>query len=268
MVLVLRSSCPLILQPNSLTAMAYRALVVDDEPLARKMIVEYLSAFDEVEVIGQCENGRQAVARINTEKPDLVFLHVQMPGLDGFEVVQQLEHIPSIIFSTAFDQYALRAFEAGAIDYLLKPYDRDRFEKAIQRVLDRLQKPDDAFREAGSVAKVLQQRGALSNVLFVRVRGRIVPVQLADVEWIEAAGDYATLHAGSEAYLSSQNLGWFEKNLDAQRFVRVHRSAIVAVDAITHIRSDGEGGYVATMRAGATVRISRSYAGKVRALIV
>lgn len=240
--------------------------IVDDEPPARTIIKEYLEDFPQLTVVGEFENGREAVEAINRDRPELVFLDIQMPGLDGFEVLEQLEHWPPIIFSTAYDRYAVRAFEVNAVDYLLKPYDRNRFEEAVRRVLD--EDPDGPDLE--DLAGLLRDRpseSALQNRLFVRVGRKIVPVNLDEVLWIEAEGDYSILHTEDEEYTCSTGIGALEGKLDGSRFVRVHRSSMVAVEAIDHLTSDGSGGYIARLSDGTRVRVSRSYAEKIRELI-
>lgn len=240
--------------------------IVDDEPPARAIIKEYLEDFPRLTVVDEFESGREAVTAINRDQPDLVFLDIQMPGLDGFEVLEQLEHWPHIIFSTAYDRYAVRAFEVNAVDYLLKPYDRNRFGEAVRRVLD--ENPDGPDLE--DLAGLLRDRpseSALENRLFVRVGRKIVPVNLDEVLWIEAEGDYSILHTDEETYTCSTGIGDLEEKLDGSRFVRVHRSSMVAVEAIDHLTSDGSGGYIARLSDGTRVRVSRSYADKIRELI-
>ena len=239
-----------------------KALIVDDEPLARQLIREYLADFPQIQVLTECGDGESAIKTINAERPDLVFLDVQMPGLSGFEVLGWLDFMPAIIFSTAYDQFALRAFEINAVDYLLKPYERERFAQAVRRALERKGRINlDSFEG------LLRQTTAQDRFL-VRVGRQIVPVATEDILWIEAAGDYATLHATDSNHLCSAGLGELEKRLDPRRFLRVHRSAIVAVNAIAHLESDGEGGYFATLKNDARVRVSRSRANQIRHLIV
>ncbi len=248
--------------------MAFRTLIIDDEPLARKMVAEYLSQYPEIEVVGMSSNGRQAVADIHTHLPDLIFLDIQMPGLSGFEVLEMIEHQPFIVFSTAYDSYAIDAFETGAVDYLLKPYDLGRFDKAVSRAIERLQKKDYAENDLSALLDAFKAHSPLKGQLLVRVRNRIVPVREEDILWIEAAGDYARIHTDEQSYLCGQGLSLLEKRLDPARFARVHRSSILAISAIRHIQSDGDGGYKATLLNGTLVKISRSFAPKIRRLIV
>lgn len=268
-----------------------RTVVVDDEPPARSLIREFLDDVSRVDVIAECGNGREAVDAIHAESPDLVFLDVQMPGLDGFDVLERLDRLPFVIFSTAYEEYAVRAFDAGAVDYLLKPYGRTRFRTAVDRVLDRYDESRDGPSDdyANQIAQLLQAvRGSerlddaptedapddasdaddgTLHRLYVRQGDKITPVALDDVTWIEAAGDYSKLHTGDDTFLCGLGIGALAERLD-DRFLRVHRSCIVALDAIDHLRSDGSGGYVAHLTGGADVRVSRSYADQIRDRIV
>ncbi|MFB6099359.1 MAG: LytR/AlgR family response regulator transcription factor [Salinibacter sp.] len=234
------------------------------------MIQEYLEDIDRIEPIGECTNGREAIEAVNEKVPDLVFLDVQMPGLDGFDVLERIDTLPEIIFSTAYDEYAIEAFDAGAVDYLLKPYSKGRFRTAVERVLERHDQDDDEY--ADRLAALLQEaKGAdetASERLYVRHGDKIIPVAPTDIRWIEAAGDYSKLHTDEKTYLSSMGIGDLEERLDPARFMRVHRSHILAFPAIDHLYSDGSGGYKAVLDDGTKVRVSRSYAPEIRDRIV
>ena len=247
-----------------------RALIVDDEPPARTLLQEYLADIDRIEVIGTCGTGREAIDAINEQAPDLVFLDIQMPGLDGFDVLERIETLPTIIFSTAYDEYAIEAFDAGAVDYLLKPYSRGRFQTAVERALERHEQDADAY--ADRLATLLQEaRRADDDAperLYVRHGEKIIPVDPDDIRWIEAAGDYAKLHTAEKTYLSSTGIGALAERLDSGRFARVHRSHIIAFPAVDHLRSDGSGGYHAILDDGTKVRVSRSYAPDIRDRLV
>ncbi len=244
-----------------------RAIIVDDEPLARQMIKEYLEDFPEIRVVGECRNGRQAIKSINEQKPDLVFLDIRMPGMDGFEVLEHLKVIPQIVFSTAYNDFALKAFEVNAVDYLLKPYDRKRFAKAVRRVLQRRQKPTEEFDRLVKLLQQIRESPMEPRRIFVRVGKKIVSAQTDDILWIEAEGDYTKLHTANETYLCNLSLNALEERLGSSRFVRVHRSYMIAKDSVEHLKSDGEGGFVATLKNRANVRVSRTYAGAIKALI-
>ena len=246
----------------------HRTIIVDDEPLARQAIKGFLSAYPEVEILAECKNGKEAVESINQLKPDLVFLDIQMPVFNGFEVIEKLNFTPRIVFSTANESFALKAFETGAVDYLLKPYDSARFDKAIHRVLQLTSSIEKQKADLKALIEASRLTDVMANQLFVRVGTRIVPMQLDEVIWLEAAGDYTKIYLEESSLLASQGIGMLEKRLSSYGFMRVHRSAIVAIKSIQHLTSDGEGGYIAKLAGNHKVRISRSYATKVRNLIV
>lgn len=248
--------------------MQLRTIIIDDEPLARQVIREFLQAFPQIEIIAECENGRQAVAALNKHQPDLILLDVQMPGLDGFQVLEKIEHLPAIIFSTAYDEYAIRAFEVNAVDYLLKPFDRARFATAVQRAIERRANGSGEIERLLRLLQAAQPAGNFSERLLVRSGEKIIPVRAADIEWIEAADDYVLLHAGTAKHLCNLGLGEIEKRLNPQQFLRVHRSAIINITRIRHLEKDGEGGMIATLASGEEVKVSRRYAAALRELVV
>lgn len=272
---------------SSQATSSVRAIIVDDEPPARALVEEFLSHHEAIEVIDQAGSVAEAVTCINEAEPDLVFLDVQMPDGDGFDVLEQIEHLPDVVFSTAYDEYAIRAFETGAVDYLLKPYKRSRFDTAVERVLDRhSHRQDDgstfdadgpassraeADAYADRIADLLQAAKAPGNDLdrlYVRHGNKIIPVEMDDVLWIKAAGDYSELHTSEDTYLSSKGIGELVERLDDSQFARVHRSHVIALSAVDHLRSDDSGGYVARLVDGTRLRISRSYAPEIRNRIV
>lgn len=244
-----------------------KAVIVDDEALARQLINEYLQEYPQINVIAECRSGRQAIKAINEGKPDVVFLDIRMPGMDGFEVIEHLDHAPRIVFCTAHSDFALKAFEVNAVDYLLKPYDRKRFARAIQKVLEVHRSETDEFDRLVKVLQEVRSPNTNFESVFVRSGKRITAVRTADILWIEANGDYCDLHTADALYLSNLSLGELEARLDPAKFARVHRSFIVSTAAITHLTSDGEGGYEAMLRNGARVRVSRTYGAKIKHLI-
>jgi two-component system LytT family response regulator len=263
-----------------------RAVIVDDEPPARALVEEFLSHYDTIDVVDQAGSVAEAVTCIDDNTPDLVFLDVQMPDGDGFDVLEQIEHLPDVVFSTAYDEYAIRAFETGAVDYLLKPYKRSRFT-AVERVLARHSHRQDegsasaadgpassraeADAYADRIADLLQAAKAPGNDLdrlYVRHGNKIIPVEMDDVLWIKAAGDYSELHTREDTFLSSKGIGELVERLDDSQFARVHRSHVIALSAVDHLRSDDSGGYVARLVDGTRLRISRSYAPEIRNRIV
>jgi two-component system LytT family response regulator len=242
-------------------------ILVDDEPLARKLLKEYLRDFPEITIVGECGNGRQAVKAINENKPDLVFLDIRMPGMDGFEVLENLRHIPRIIFSTAYGDYALKAFEANAVDYLLKPYDRKRFARAVQKAVERNIKSNDEIERIARVLQLSKETEGYPTRIFVRVGRKIVSVQVGDIVWIEAEGDYTRLHANNGTHLCNLAMNTLEEKLNPSGFLRVHRSYMIAKDSIEHLAGDGEGGFIAVLKNKTRVKVSRTYAAKIRDVI-
>lgn len=242
----------------------YSAVIADDEPLSRKMIREYLQDYPEVIIVGECRNGRQAVKAINEGKPDIVFLDIRMPGMDGFEVLEHIDQTPHVIFVTAHGDYALKAFEVNAVDYLLKPYDRKRFSRAIRKVIDRGTESNDEIERILRVLQQSKEREDFPERIFVRNGRKIISVQLHDIQWVEAYGDYVRLHTKSGIHLCSLSMNTLEGRLDSRQFLRVHRSYIIAENSIDHLGGDGEGGLVAFLKDGSKVKVSRTYAAKLK----
>lgn len=249
------------------------ALLIDDEEPARLIIRQYLADFPQVRIIGECANGPEAVEAIGRLRPELVFLDVQMPGLSGFEVLARLEVVPRVIFSTAYNHYAVNAFETGAIDYLLKPYDRARFRQAVERALQQLTTgPDEALQR---LLQQLQTAAPLAAPtapaypprLFVPQGPRLVAVPVESIRYAEAAGDYCTLHTSTGRHLSNLGISQLQERLDPARFLRVHRSYLVALSAVRELERDGSGGYYLTLDDGQSLRVSRSHAEALRPLL-
>ena len=242
-------------------------VLVDDEPLARKLLKEYLQDFPQIEIIEECRNGRQAVKSINENKPDLVFLDIRMPGMDGFEVLENLKHVPHIIFSTAYGDYALKAFEMNAVDYLLKPYDRKRFSRAMQKVINQTIQSNNDINKIVSVLQQSKETKDYPQHIFVRIGRKIISIKVNDIVWIESDGDYTSLHTIDGIYFCNLSLNTLENRLDSSCFLRVHRSFIIATNSIEHLASDGEGGFIAVLKDKSKVKVSRTYAAKIRQFI-
>jgi len=236
-----------------------RALLVDDEPLARRRIRKLLSRHTDVEIIGDCGNGGEAREAIVRSAPDLVFLDVQMPGLDGFGALEGLETIPYVIFVTAHDRYALKAFEVSAVDYLLKPFDRRRFDKALERARALLTaERGDLGRETAALLEELRATSRYLQRLLIKSSGRAFFLKTEEIDWIEAEGKYVRLHAGRESYLLREGVGAIEARLDPHRFLRIHRSTIVNIDRIRELQPWFHHEYRVVLRDGTELMLSRS----------
>jgi two-component system LytT family response regulator len=241
-----------------------RALIVDDEPLARERMRNMLGPETDVDVVGEASDGLEAVDAILEQSPDLVFLDVQMPKLDGFEVIQTVgaERMPSVVFVTAYDQHALRAFEVQAIDYLLKPFDRDRFQGALKRVRRQLDSADTGDLNRRLIALVRDLKGdrpVRSDRLVVKSGGRLFFLRAEEIDWIEAAGNYVRLHVGSEAHLLRETMNSIESRMNPETFFRIHRSHIVNIERIKELQPWFNGEYVVVLRNGTKLTLSRGY---------
>ncbi|HEX2268411.1 MAG TPA: LytTR family DNA-binding domain-containing protein [Pyrinomonadaceae bacterium] len=240
-----------------------RALVVDDEPLAREMIREMLENDSEVEIVGECANGREAVEAIRSSAPDLVFLDIQMPELGGFEVLESLDPkaTPHVIFVTAYDQYAVRAFEVHALDYLLKPYDRERFDAAWRRAKEQI-KLDRASRRDQDIIALLEELKAGPRYLerlVIKNGGRVFFLHVQDIYCIEAEGNYVRVYDHQKGYLLRETISSLEEQLDPKQFLRIHRSAIVKIDRIKEMQPWFHGEYRIIMENGKQLALSRNY---------
>jgi two-component system LytT family response regulator len=249
--------------------MTLRALVVDDEPFARARVCDLLAAEAEVEVVGEARDGLEAVAAIRRERPDIVFLDVQMPELDGFGVLEALagEKLPVVIFTTAYDQYALKAFEVQALDYLLKPIDPDRFQQALQRAHSQVGRDDALRAELLELLQSLPNRPKFLERLVVKTGGRISFLRVDEADCFEACGNYIRLCLGSEEHLVRMTMAVLETRLDPNRFLRIHRSTIVNVERVKELQSTFHGEYVVLLRNGRRLTLSRGYREKLQQIL-
>jgi len=231
-----------------------RAIIVDDEELARGFLREMLGAHPDIEIAGECRNGFEAVKAIGETRPDLLFLDVQMPKLDGFEVLELVDSPPVVIFVTAYDQYAMRAFDAHAVDYLLKPFSRERFEKALERARLRLGEQ----RPRVSLAAEARPPGEHPQRIVVRDGPRVHVIPIDKLDYAEAQDDYVALHSGGKSYLKQQPIAALEAQLDPARFVRIHRSAIVNLDRVARIEPYGKESRIVILSCGARLPVSRA----------
>jgi len=250
-----------------------RVGIADDEPLARERLVSMLEAHDNYEVFAECKDGTEAVAAIRRKNLDVVFLDVRMPELDGFQVLEALGSgpLPVIVFVTAFDDYALRAFDVSALDYLLKPFDRERFEKTLARVEAQLSSREERkiSAEMREFLTGLSQTPSASYAerFAVRSSGDIYFVRTEDIDWIDSQGNYVALHARGRKHLVRDTIKSVESKLDPGKFVRVHRSAIINLDRLTKLQPYFHGEYVVTLSDGTTLTSSRGYSDRLRSLL-
>ena len=248
-----------------------RTIIVDDEPLAREGVRMHLEAEPDIEIVGEAASGEEAVALIEALRPDLIFLDVQMPGLDGFGVLEAIgaTQMPVTVFTTAYDQFAVRAFDAHAIDYVLKPYHEERFRRAVARARTQIEarKRAEMEQSLGSLLDELRARGQYIERLVVRSGGRIVILRVDEIDWIEAASNYVRLHAGGKEYLLRETMTALEAKLNPADFVRIHRSTIVRVDKIRELEPLFQGDYVVILDGGTRLTSSRGYRERLQDLL-
>ena len=245
-----------------------RAMVVDDEAMARERVVGMLRQEQDIELIGECSDGQQAVDAINAQHPDLVFLDVQMPACDAFGVIEKVgaDKMPAVVFVTAYDEYALRAFEVHAIDYLLKPFGKERFQQTLQHArahVERRRAGDLGKRLMALVQDIKPEPQKLDR-LVVKSGGRVFFLRTEDIVWIEAAGNYVRLHLGDDSHLFRETMNGIEARLDPRRFVRIHRSRIVNSDRIKELQPWFNGEYVVVLQNGTRLTLSRGYREKLQ----
>ncbi len=243
-----------------------RVLIVDDEPLARDRVGRFLAGEPDIEIIGECADGGETVAKIRSLKPDLVFLDIQIPEMDGFEVLEAIgvDRMPSVIFVTAYDQYALRAFDVHALDYLLKPYNRERFGRALERARAELQhgETDGLDERLRALLAHLKPERKWLDRLLIKSSGRAFFLRTDELDWVEAEGNYVKLHAGREAHLLRETMNNFAAKLDPDRFLRIHRSTLVNVERIRELQPMFRGECIIVLRDGTQLTLSRNYRDK------
>lgn len=270
---------PALSSPTPEATAKIRALIVDDEELGRDRIQSLLELQADVEIIGVCADGASAVETIERLSPDLVFLDVQMPGMDGFGVIENLDpsSLPAVVFVTAHDGHAIRAFEIHALDFLLKPFDQTRFEKALERARTQLAAKKAAAVATGpsttfdsrlvSLLEELREERKYPERLIVKSSGRVFFVRTEEIDWVEASGNYVKIHTKSEAHLLRESMKNMEVKLDPKIFVRIHRSAIVNIDRIKELEPWFHGEYIVIMRDGTRLTASRVFSDRLSALI-
>lgn len=242
-----------------------KALIIDDEPLARSLVKEYLKSFQEIQVMQECNDGFEGVKAIAQHQPDLIFLDIQMPKINGFEMLELIETPPAVIFTTAFDEFAMKAFEAQAVDYLLKPFSKDRFEKAIQKWLTlRITQKDNATQNF--LEKRTSQPEEHTRVV-VKKGNNIVIIPLNQIHYLEAYDDYVKIHTKEGMHLKKKTMSYFESVLDASQFVRVHRSYLINLQELTRIEPLEKDNHIALMKSGVQIPLSQSGFVRLKAIL-
>ena|SRR5215203_4452441 len=243
--------------------MKINTLIVDDEPLARDRVKRFLRDENDIKVIGECGNGKEAISAIREKRPELVFLDIQMPEKNGFEVVKALDQksLPAVIFVTAYDQYALQAFDVHALDYLLKPFNRDRLHKAVAHARDQIatKRIGNLDERLSSLIADLRSEKKYLERLVVKSVGRVFFLKVDEIDWIEAAGNYVKLHSSRDAHMIRETMNGIEAKLDPDKFLRIHRSTVVNIDRIKELHPMFSGDYAVILRNGTELALSRNY---------
>jgi two-component system, LytTR family, response regulator len=242
-------------------------LIIDDEQLARDLLREYLEAFPQIDVVDECSKGSEAVEKIDRIKPDLIFLDVQMPGMNGFDVLEEIDHEPYVIFTTAYDQYAIRAFEKNAVDYLLKPLDEERFTHSVNRALNRKNLERGNLEELIRGIKA-ESKGTFDSHIFVQKSEKLFNLPVEEIIFLEASGDYTVITTKVDQFVSSSGIGKLEEILNPNSFIRVHRSTIINLSFLKEIERHFNGGMVVKMQNGKSFPVSRTYAKMIRKKVV
>ena len=243
-------------------------LIIDDEKLARELLREFLETFPQIEIIGESSKGTDAVEQINKLKPDMIFLDVQMPGMNGFDVLDEIEHEPYVIFTTAYDQYAIKAFERNAVDYLLKPLDEERFKLAVDRALKRKKMEDGNLEELLGSLRPVNARTSYDSHIFVQKSEKLFNLSVDEIVYLEASGDYTVISTKNDQFVSSSGIGKLEEILNPETFIRVHRSTIININFLKEIEKHFNGGMIVKMQTGKSFPVSRTYAKVIRKKVV
>jgi two-component system, LytTR family, response regulator len=243
-----------------------KAILIDDEPLARSIVTEYLQSFPEISIAQECNDGFEGVKAIAQHKPDLIFLDIQMPKINGFEMRELIEQPPAVIFTTAFDEYAIKAFESRAIDYLLKPFSKERFEKAIRKWLQQRNQTEIKANTQTLLTEEVRQPEERSRIV-VREGSNIRIIPVHEIQYIEAYDDYVKIFTQKEMFLKKKTMSFYEKSLDPNQFVRVHRSYIIHLQQLTKIEPLEKETYLALLKSGVKVPLSKSGYAKLKVVL-
>jgi two-component system LytT family response regulator len=247
--------------------MDIKCLIIDDEQLARELLREYIGHVPELTIVGEASRGREAVERIDSDKPDLIFLDVQMPGMTGFDVLDEITHDPHVIFTTAYDQYAIQAFEKNAVDYLLKPIDQERFKLAVKRAIQQISLEQNPVGELLRTLKT-ENKTNFDSHIFVQKSEKLINLPVDEIMFLEASGDYTILTTKSDQFVSSSGIGKLEEILNPEIFIRVHRSTIINIHYLKEIERHFNGGMMVKMVNGKSFPVSRTYARVIRKKVV
>ena len=243
-----------------------KTIIIDDEPLARSIVKEYLQTYSNIEVVQECGDGYEGLKAIQQHQPALIFLDIQMPKINGFEMLELIEDPPAVIFTTAFDEYAIRAFDAHAVDYLLKPFSRDRFDKAMKKWLDQ-QNAAVVKNITQSLLATAAHSPVQSERIVVKLGGKIKIIPVQEMHYLEAADDYVNIHTNEGAFLKNNTMNYFEELLNPQQFVRTHRSYIVNVQQITRIDPYEKENHLAILKSGIKIPVSKAGYAKLRTVL-
>lgn len=235
-----------------------QAVIIDDEKLARDIIKNYLKKDERIKLIAECSNGFEGIKTVNTQKPDLIFLDIQMPKLNGFEMLELLEHSPKIIFTTAFDQYALKAFEVNAVDYLLKPFSENRFIEAVNKAVNQSALKNESKKEIEKIRSHIESEIEYIDRVIVKHNQKIIIIPIEKINYFEAQDDYVMVHSSEGKFLKQKTMKFFEEHLAPKEFVRIHRSSIVRIDRIKEIELFEKDSYRVVLKDGTRLPVSRS----------
>ena len=243
-----------------------KAIIIDDEPLARSLVQEYLATFPHIEVVQECSDGFEGIKAIAQHQPDLLFLDIQMPKINGFEMLELLEQPPAVIFTTAFDEFAIKAFDAHAIDYLLKPFSQERFNKAVEK-WQQQQDQAEAVKNTQALLQTVTASATHQDRIVVKIGTKIRIIPEPDILYLEADDDYIKVYTPDGAFLKSKTMSYFENHLDPNKFLRVHRSYMLQLDQITRIEPYEKDSHIAILKSGAKVPVSRSGYAKLKQVL-
>jgi two-component system LytT family response regulator len=241
-----------------------KVIIIDDEPLARSLVKEYLSDFSELQLVQECGDGFEGLKAINQYQPDLIFLDIQMPKINGFELLELIENPPAIIFTTAFEEYAIKAFEAHAIDYLLKPFSRERFHKSVQKWI---QQKNSSVQNTGLLLDTIAITNGIQNRIVLKENGKIKIIPIQQVQYLESADDYVKIHTTEGVFLKNKTMQYFEAHLSEVEFVRIHRSYLVKIQLISKLEPYEKEGHVAILSTGQKLPVSKSGYAKLKTVL-